>query len=79
MSRQGGLGEVVEKNTLLLASSTERVAAVPKVPGNTYRWQDGSTASSFTVREPGQYWVRVVNTSGCLRSDTARFAAAPAV
>jgi gliding motility-associated-like protein len=62
-----------------LCPGTTRRLAVSEAPGNTYRWQDGSSASSFTVREPGQYWVRVVNGSGCLRSDTVRFTAAPAV
>lgn len=62
-----------------LCPGTTRHLAVPEAPGNTYRWQDGSTASTFTVRTPGVYWVRVVNGGGCLRSDTVRFTAAPAV
>ncbi|MBC7920865.1 MAG: gliding motility-associated C-terminal domain-containing protein [Ferruginibacter sp.] len=32
-------------------------------PYATYRWQDGSTDSAFTVSEAGEYWVRVSN--GC--------------
>jgi len=35
----------------------------------TYLWQDGSTNSTFTVTEPGTYWLQA-NNSGCIRSDT---------
>jgi len=40
-------------------------------PGNynQYLWQDGSTASTFTVTQPGSYGVRVSTGPGC--SDTA--------
>lgn len=33
--------------------------------GNTYRWDDGSTAASITVSSAGQYTVTVTNASGC--------------
>ena len=62
-----------------LCPGTMRCLAVPEAPGNTYRWQDGSTTASFTVRVPGRYWVRVVNGEGCLRTDTVTISAAPPV
>lgn len=65
-------------DTTLCPGTTLRLA-VPEAAGNTYRWQDGSTASAFTVRTPGQYWVEVVNRSGCLRRDTVRIGAAAPV
>jgi hypothetical protein len=46
--------------------------AVAETAGSHYRWQDGSTASAYTVRAPGVYWVSVVNASGCPKSDTVR-------
>ncbi|MBC5994941.1 T9SS type B sorting domain-containing protein [Pontibacter cellulosilyticus] len=33
--------------------------------GMTYRWQDGSTAPTFTVRAPGKYSVTLTNSKGC--------------
>lgn len=36
-----------------------------------YRWSDGSTSSSITVRQPGKYFVTVTDGNGCTgRSDT---------
>lgn len=37
-----------------------------------YRWQDGSTASSFTVNSTGTYYVTVTDTNYCKGSDTVR-------
>jgi len=34
-----------------------------------YRWQDGSTRPTFTVRESGKYWVQATR-AGCVLSDT---------
>ena len=34
-------------------------------PGMTYKWQDGSTAPTFTVRVPGKYSVTLTNSKGC--------------
>lgn len=41
-------------------------------PGNlnTYLWQDGSTANSYTASVSGQYFVTVTNTFDCKSSDT---------
>ncbi|MCU0443601.1 MAG: gliding motility-associated C-terminal domain-containing protein [Microscillaceae bacterium] len=37
--------------------------------GASYRWQDGSTNPSFTVTQPGKYWVEV-RKKHCITSDT---------
>jgi gliding motility-associated-like protein len=34
-----------------------------------YTWQDGSAGNTYTVSQPGQYWVHASN-SGCIHSDT---------
>ncbi|MDX2248999.1 MAG: gliding motility-associated C-terminal domain-containing protein [Bacteroidia bacterium] len=36
-------------------------------PGPSYLWQNGSTASSFTVTTPGLYWVELENICGTRR------------
>lgn len=41
----------------------------PGFPGATYTWQDGSTSNTYTVSDPGTYWVEV-NNQGCLGYDT---------
>jgi gliding motility-associated-like protein len=37
---------------------------------SSYRWQDNSTASIYTVSAPGTYHVRVADANGCSLSDT---------
>jgi len=41
-------------------------------PGDfeSYLWQDNSTASSFKVINGGVFWVRVLDSFGCMASDT---------
>lgn len=41
-------------------------------PGKKYRWQDGSSASTFTVGAAGTYWVDVENLAGCVTRDSIR-------
>lgn len=36
----------------------------PSSASGNYLWQDGSTLSSYTVTQPGVYWVQVSNTCG---------------
>ncbi|HEX2899785.1 MAG TPA: T9SS type A sorting domain-containing protein, partial [Bacteroidia bacterium] len=33
-------------------------------------WQDGSTGPTFTVTQPGTYWLQVSNSFGCASGDT---------
>ncbi|MFD2246548.1 gliding motility-associated C-terminal domain-containing protein [Pontibacter ruber] len=41
-------------------------------PGVTYKWQNGSTAPTFTVTAAGKYWVTLTNNKGCSATDTIR-------
>mgnify|MGYP003810955845 CR=1 FL=1 len=43
----------------------------------SYVWQDNSTASTFTVTDPGTYWVTVYNDELCPVSDTILVNEAP--
>jgi len=47
----------------------------PGGTGLTYLWQDGSTHATYTVTQPGTYWVRATNTAGCISTDTLQIAA----
>jgi gliding motility-associated-like protein len=60
-----------EKQGLTLQSS---------IPGNSYKWQDGSTLGSFRVSSPGLYWLQVKK-DGCVISDTIQvsFKAVPKI
>ncbi|GAA4329797.1 PKD domain-containing protein [Flaviaesturariibacter amylovorans] len=53
-------------DTVLCAGETLRLE-----PGTfaTYRWQDGSTASSYVVTQSGTYSVRVTSAEGCTAED----------
>lgn len=44
-------------DTMLCTGSTLNLSTFG--PGYSYLWQDGSTASSFTVNAPGLYWAEV--------------------
>jgi gliding motility-associated-like protein len=35
-----------------------------------YLWSDGTTAPTLTVTAPGQYWLEVTSTAGCMARDT---------
>lgn len=39
-----------------------------------YLWNNGSTAATISVQNPGRYWVRVTDSNGCIGSDTAQIA-----
>ncbi|WP_066833268.1 gliding motility-associated C-terminal domain-containing protein [Rufibacter ruber] len=39
------------------------------IPNASYRWQDGSTAATFTVSKEGVYWVEVTNELNCTLRD----------
>jgi gliding motility-associated-like protein len=41
-------------------------------PGNfsLYKWQDGSIASNYTIKNPGTYYVTVTDSHKCIASDT---------
>jgi gliding motility-associated-like protein len=41
-------------------------------PGLRFRWQDGSTQPTFTVRTSGTYWVEATTSEGCSQRDSVR-------
>ena len=57
-------------DTTLAYGETLTLTAGGLADGNTYRWQDGSTANTFAVSEPGKYWVDAICSEGCVASDT---------
>lgn len=50
------------------ASLTLTASAQPT--GSTYRWQDGSTGTSYQVQAPGRYRLRVTSPQGCVVKDS---------
>ena len=46
------------------------------IPGSTYLWNTGSTSSSLTINNTGQYWLRVDN-GACTVTDTIQVTFAP--
>jgi gliding motility-associated-like protein len=45
-----------------------------RVPFDSYTWSDLSAAATFTVKQPGTYWVEVTDKNGCTASDTVSVA-----
>lgn len=41
-------------------------------PGLSYRWQDGSTQSTYSVTRPGNYTVEITDGNGCKNTDAVR-------
>ncbi len=55
------------KDTILCAG--ENLSLDADYPNATYLWQDQSINSTFTIQQPGTYWVEV-NVNGCKDVDT---------
>ncbi len=55
-----------------LSSICEGTSFVYNAPTGmrSYTWSDGSTGSVMSVKQPGVYWVEVVDANGCEASDT---------
>jgi gliding motility-associated-like protein len=72
----GGPFSIINDNNMLVSLGADRNLCpgqtITLSPGvyTSYRWQDGSTGSSFTVNQAGTYFVEVTNTQGCVASDT---------
>lgn len=62
--------ELCSQNTLLLNAGSGY---------GSYRWQNGSTDSTFLVTTPGSYYVTVTDACNNIYSDTIRITAAPPV
>jgi gliding motility-associated-like protein len=54
---------------LVLCEVQTKLLSVPAAAGTSYRWQDGSTGTSYLVKAAGSYWVEA-RTGPCLRTDT---------
>jgi gliding motility-associated-like protein len=62
------------RDTFFCAGSSHIIRA--KTDANAFRWQDGSTSSTYTATQPGLYWVDAVNTTfGCSVRDSIRLMA----
>ncbi len=58
---------ILEADTMLCAGATLTLS--PNVPNVNYLWQDNSSAPTFLVNAPGQYWV-TIDSIGCTTSDS---------
>lgn len=59
----------IGKDTTLCVIPANFMLNASTVGALGYTWQDGSTASTFTVTNPGTYWVRV-NHGSCTTTDS---------
>jgi gliding motility-associated-like protein len=46
------------------------------LPGANYRWNDGNSAGSFSIQQPGLYWLDVTQ-NGCTKRDSLQVAYKP--
>ncbi|PWT74934.1 MAG: hypothetical protein C5B59_09885 [Bacteroidetes bacterium] len=58
----------LDKDSLLCSGTTKELNAGQGYV--RYQWNDGSTASTIIVGDPGKYWVSVTDQNGCTGSDT---------
>jgi gliding motility-associated-like protein len=61
--------------TLCMGSSFLLNAAHPSIA--SYRWQDGTTQPTMTVRSGGTYWLQATGTNNCTARDTIVVAVQP--
>jgi gliding motility-associated-like protein len=50
--------------------NSQTILLNPNIPDASYLWQNGSTQKSFTVSQPGKYWVSVQSRNNCRWADT---------
>jgi gliding motility-associated-like protein len=55
-------------DTILCSGQT--LVLSPGINNANYLWQNGSTAPTQTVTQPGSYWARVTNSFFCVKRDT---------
>lgn len=57
-----------QKDSVICAGAS----IVLNTPANAtaIQWQDGSTSSSYTIQQPGKYWVALTDQHNCPASDT---------
>jgi gliding motility-associated-like protein len=55
---------------ITLCEGEKRTISPKGDPDAEYTWSDGSTGSFLEVSEPGKYWVKTINNSGCELRDT---------
>ncbi|MBS1601280.1 MAG: PKD domain-containing protein, partial [Bacteroidetes bacterium] len=68
ITERPGVQFALPNDTTLCEGST--LLLDPEVPQASYQWQDYSNATTYLVKDPGQYRVRITNTSFCSKSDT---------
>lgn len=59
-------------DTVVCVGQTLTLRSRPGEAGVRYRWQDGSTAATLTVSQPGTYWLEGTNAAGCSQRDSIR-------
>ena len=62
----------------LCPGSTLTLSATSAPAGATYRWQDGSRSTTYTVRAPGRYVLQLTSALGCASRDSVDVVAATA-
>lgn len=60
------------KDTALCFTPNQKLLLQPKVSDvKAFKWQDGSTAPSYTVTKPGVYWLEITSANwGCVYRDS---------
>lgn len=63
---------ILGKDAVLCKNNSLTLDANTFSPGETYRWNDGSTRPTFSVNRAGTYFVAVTYNDGCILRDTVR-------
>ena len=68
---------LMPRDTVLCEGTALTLQANPQPAGTTYRWQDGSTAATLLVEQPGRYVLEVRNAAGCSVRDSVLITTRP--
>lgn len=61
---------LVELGNDTIICEGDMIILYPGAEYSSYLWQDGSTQQALSVYNPGFYWVEVIDSIGCVNSDT---------
>ncbi|MBO9703842.1 MAG: hypothetical protein J7604_26785 [Sporocytophaga sp.] len=61
---------LLESSDTTICEETGEIGAFYFNESNIYVWNTGDSSQSININKPGEYWVKMIDTMGCLSQDT---------